>query len=157
MTHNPRKPTPNDVADKLAALIDDPPPTPVTAGIPIPAKPIILHQLQAEMLAAGLSVRMLGTSGKYGRLFDHDASGVPIDLPPGAQAVIAAHVPTPAIDFGPNAEALDRARVQAYITASNTFLGTPNASVTQAMVLAQVQRNTKALLTLIRMARGTNG
>lgn len=55
-------------------------------------KRVDLGQLQTELATAGITANGLGTSGDD--LHTYDSKGVPIDLPAGATAVIAAHVPS---------------------------------------------------------------
>lgn len=56
-------------------------------------KALNLTQLQGELAAAGIAVpRGLGTAEDT--LFTYDAQGLPVDLPAGAAAVVAAHDPT---------------------------------------------------------------
>lgn len=58
-----------------------------------------LPQLTAELAAAGIVVRALGTTGTLlddpggNRVITYDDQGEIIDLPPAAAAVIAAHQP----------------------------------------------------------------
>lgn len=52
---------------------------------------IDLHQLTAELVAAGVSVTALGTVGDD--VFTYDENGEIVDLPSEAQAVLDAHVP----------------------------------------------------------------
>jgi hypothetical protein len=73
-------------------------------------KDVSLVQLQAELIAAGVDVKGLGTTGslKDGTEEVHtfDDAGAPVDLPQAASAVIAAHTPPqppPAPDFGGDA------------------------------------------------------
>ena len=54
-------------------------------------KVVNLGQLQTELAAAGVTVNALGTTGDD--LFTYDKQGVPCELPDGAAAVVAAHVP----------------------------------------------------------------
>lgn len=64
-------------------------------------KRLDLVQLAAEMTAAGLVIRALGTI--VDNLHTYNAQGTPIEPPPGAQAVVDAHVPPPippVPDFG---------------------------------------------------------
>jgi hypothetical protein len=57
-------------------------------------KTVNISQLDAELTAAGVDHRGLGTDGD--RLYTYDEAGVEVDdLPAGAQAVIDAHVPVP--------------------------------------------------------------
>lgn len=53
--------------------------------------PVNLPQLAAELTAAGVAHRSLGTIGD--QLHTYDEAGVPVDLPAGAVAVVAAHTP----------------------------------------------------------------
>lgn len=59
-------------------------------------KVVKLGQLAAELTAAGVLHRGLGTGGD--ELHTYTPDGVPVDLPPAARAVLDAHVPpgTPA-------------------------------------------------------------
>jgi hypothetical protein len=57
-------------------------------------KRVDLVQLAAELTAAGVQNRALGQDGDD--VHSYDASGAYEDLPAGAAAVIAAHVPTAA-------------------------------------------------------------
>lgn len=59
-------------------------------------KQVSLHQLQGELAAAGVTVRGLGVVD--GDLHTYDEDGAVVDVPPGAAAVIAAHVPVPTKD-----------------------------------------------------------
>ena len=59
-------------------------------------KDVRLVQLRAEMLAAGITVPALGTSGDD--LHTYDARGEPKELPASAQAVLDAHAPKIAPD-----------------------------------------------------------
>ena len=53
-------------------------------------KAVELVALEAELAAAGIATNGLGTADD--EIFTYDADGVQIDLPAGAEAVIAAHV-----------------------------------------------------------------
>lgn len=57
-----------------------------------------LLRLQAELAAAGIVVDRLGYEGEV--VFTYDAAGLPIDLPPEAAPVIAAHDPTEIVYAG---------------------------------------------------------
>ena len=64
-------------------------------------KRVDLNQLHAELTAAGVIVPALGTMGD--NLHTYTAQGLVIDVPPGAQAVVNAHVPPPippSVDYG---------------------------------------------------------
>lgn len=74
-------------------------------------KIVNLAQLQAEMGAAGVAATALGQTGP--ELFTYDKSGVPCELPEGAAAVVAAHVP--AVPPDPDTE------LEAAITAATTL------------------------------------
>ena len=52
-----------------------------------------LPALQAELRAAGVAVPALGTNGD--ELHTYSPAGEIIDLPPEAEAVVAAHLPAP--------------------------------------------------------------
>lgn len=74
----------------------------------IVTKPILLHKLQAELLAAGVPIRGLVLAvDVQGRsnVFNSDPLGKWIELPASAQAVIDAHdgTPPPAPDYGTDA------------------------------------------------------
>jgi hypothetical protein len=56
-------------------------------------KQVSLRQLEAELAAAGVTVRGLGIVD--GALHTYDEDGAVIDVPPAAAAIIAAHVPPP--------------------------------------------------------------
>lgn len=58
-------------------------------------KRVELVQLQQEMIAAGVQVSALGTTGDD--LHTYDQNGAAIDVPGGAAVVVAAHVPPLAI------------------------------------------------------------
>lgn len=63
-------------------------------------KEIALAQLRDELAAADVDVDYgLGSTGALETddldVFTYDESGAPVDLPPEAEAVIAAHVPEP--------------------------------------------------------------
>lgn len=59
-------------------------------------KEVRLELLEAEMVAAGVAIRALGTAGD--EVFTYSETGAPKELPLEAQAVIASHVPDPAVD-----------------------------------------------------------
>lgn len=52
-------------------------------------KTVDLEALEIELNAAGIPTRALGTLGD--EIFTYDEQGMPVDLPPGAAAVIEAH------------------------------------------------------------------
>lgn len=55
-----------------------------------------LSQLEVELIAANVEINGLGTTGDPpDEIFTYDEDGAAIDLPPGAAAVLAAHVPQP--------------------------------------------------------------
>lgn len=56
-------------------------------------KAVNLPQLEAELAAADIEVRALGTAGDDLHTYDED--GAAIDLPAEAAAVVAAHEPEP--------------------------------------------------------------
>lgn len=116
-------------------------------------KAVDLLRLKAELQAAGITVPALGIADDD--LHTYDAAGNVVAMPAGTAAVINAHVSPVPLDYGVNAEDLDRTKVQGYITTSNAYLGR-GASNTPAQVRDQVDRNTKALLTLIKLVRGIN-
>jgi hypothetical protein len=60
-------------------------------GISLGGHPVDLPQLQDELAVAGIVVGALGVADDY--VFSYDGDGVPIGLPPGSDAVVAAHVP----------------------------------------------------------------
>jgi hypothetical protein len=64
-------------------------------GIPLNNRPVDLEQLKTELATAGVAVTALGTIGDT--LVTYDASGAPADLPPAANAVVAAHTPSTAL------------------------------------------------------------
>lgn len=63
-------------------------------GIPV-NKTIDLDQLQAELVAAGITVPSLGMGA--GTVFTYNAAGNPIDPPAGTAAVVTAHTPSTAL------------------------------------------------------------
>ena len=126
----------------------------------IPAGKIVdLIKLRTEAIAAGVALpRGLGRFDN--ELHTYTADGQVEDVPASMSPVLTAHdgTPPPPIDYGANAEDLDRSRIQAYITAANTYLGKVTAgTVTAADDRAQNVRNAKAILTVIKLVRGTNG
>lgn len=62
-------------------------------GVDVSGRRLTLERLGQELTAAGIEHRALGVVD--GRLHTYDATGYPVDLPPGAQAVVDAHVPDP--------------------------------------------------------------
>lgn len=62
-------------------------------GLALNGKAINLAQLQHELITAGMSITGLGSDGTD--VFQYDSNGMPADLPNGAAAVLAAHVPEP--------------------------------------------------------------
>jgi hypothetical protein len=120
-----------------------------------------LDTLKDELAAAGLQV-----SGLVSRIDDDgtdvyalDGEGRWVELAETARPVLEAHDGTPPVpvDFGPNAvDLVDAQRVRAYVTASNAYITRGNTN-TAAHVRDQVDRNTQAILTLIKLVRGTNG
>lgn len=59
----------------------------------IGGRDVDLLQLQAELIAADISIRGLGRADD--EVFTYTEDGEPIDLPSGAAAVLAAHEPSP--------------------------------------------------------------
>lgn len=72
-------------------------------------KRVDLPQLQAEFATAGIVAAGLGTTGDD--LHTYDQTGEAIDLPAGAAAVVAAHVPPlPVVGYAGSAEVSARVR-----------------------------------------------
>lgn len=116
-------------------------------------KRVDLVQLRQELAAAGITLGALGTAGDD--LTTYDADGKPQEMPAGAGAVVDAHVPPPATDYGASADVIsDRQKIAAYVTQSKGYLGIPNASKTIADVVQQTNRNTNAILSLIKLLQG---
>lgn len=113
-------------------------------------KRIDLAKLEAELVAAGVSVPALGRSGDD--LHTYDAQGVPVDLPPAAQAVVDAHVP-PAVfvvpDYDDNDDA-DRVGGQLAQAVGNLRQYLTLASPTQAQTTAAVKLTIRLVLLLAR-------
>lgn len=91
-------------------------------GIPLLGKVVDLSQLQAEMLVAGIPA-ILGSDGVT--VFTYDAGGSPAELPGGAVAVLAAHVPSTTLH-------------DALVTALTSSVGVSIAALSQAQRLALV-------------------
>lgn len=60
------------------------------AGIPLNGKAVNLRQLLAELTAAGISVPF--GLGADTNVYTYNSVGVPADLPPGSDVVVAAHI-----------------------------------------------------------------
>lgn len=112
-------------------------------------KRVDLIQLRAEMVAASLTVRGLGINADD--LHTYDASGAEADVPAGAAAVIAAHVP-PAIpdtpDFGSDVPA--PTDIATLVQQGRAYLAL--ASPTTAQTTAAVKGLVKLALFLVRRA-----
>lgn len=94
-------------------------------------KQVSLHQLEAELAAAGVAVRALGVVA--GDLHTYDDDGAVVDVPPGAAAVIAAHVPVPTEDALATA-----ARALKAAATTDTILAVPIKQAIGALVDALV-------------------
>jgi hypothetical protein len=109
-----------------------------------------LNQLEAELIAAGVPIRALGTDRLFTQIFTYDAAGDPVPLPPAAAAILAAHVapPVPAKpNYGNDPADLDRQAAQA-ATQLRAFIA--NATPTNAEVVAQAKLNARIILALMR-------
>lgn len=114
-------------------------------------------RLETEIAALGVTLRGLGFDGA--RVHTYDQGGAILQFTGGDATKVAqamtAHASPVAVDYGADAgNVVDLEQVRSFVQASRTFLG--NATPTNAQVLAQVQRNTRALLALVRIF-GTNG
>lgn len=117
----------------------------------IPAgKAVDLVKLKAEAIAAGVALpRGLGRVGL--ELHTYDAQGVIVEPPAGMTAVLAAHDGTPPAppNYGSDApDIADNATVVQWVADTRAFLAL--SPPTQAQTLAQVQRNARALLAIVR-------
>lgn len=63
---------------------------------------VAIDRLAVELDAASIPHRALGVYG--GQLHTYDENGLPVELPPEAAAIVAAHVPDPAPDYGADAD-----------------------------------------------------
>jgi hypothetical protein len=117
-------------------------------------KRVDYRQLRTEMIAAGLTVpQALGQAGDD--LHTYDANGVIIDVPAGAAAVIAAHVPPPLpvpADMGNAAETEDQARanLQTRVDSLRAFLDQTNNTVTLIQLVQFMKVLTRVVLYLVR-------
>lgn len=112
-----------------------------------------LDRLKAELAQAGVVVPGLGVDGDD--LHTYDANGAAVDVPAGAAAVVAAHVAddvTPPT-YGADAEAFDPATARQVVAAHRAFLA--SGSPTNAEVVQQVRRLTRAQLGMLRLLSGS--
>lgn len=116
-------------------------------------KRIDLPQLEAELTAAGVTHRRLGTVGDD--LHTYTATGGYQDLPAGAGAVIAAHVPPPipaAPDYGADLQTPAEFASQAAVAVTNlrAYINAP--APTAGQTTAVVKLLCRIALVLIRRA-----
>lgn len=120
-------------------------------------KLLALPQLEAEMIAAGVTIRALGTRVINGQtdLHTYDADGAIIDVPAGAAAVVAAHTaPSPPAEpnFGADLPADMPAQIADGVTQLRAYLAlsTPTAAQSTAALKLVI----RALFLLLRFAWG---
>lgn len=119
--------------------------------IDLGGKAVDLVQLAAELTAAGVAHRGLGTAG--GRLYTYDADGAITELPPAAAAVVAAHVPPPPPappDFGADVpqDGAYRSQAAAAVAALRDYLAQPAPTAPQTV--AALKLTIRAVLWLLR-------
>jgi hypothetical protein len=121
-------------------------------------KRVDLPQLQAELIAGGVNVPALGMAGDD--LFTYTPEGDPIDLPPAAAAIIAAHVPPPEPqrpDFGPDVptDGAYLAQASAAVGLLRDYLAAPTPTAAQTVAALKVA--IRALLWLLRRQLTSGG
>lgn len=98
-------------------------------------KPVDLNKLEDELIAAGILVHGLALIGDDLQAVQGD--GTIVDLPPGAQAIINAHVSPPVIpmpDFGSDGTPLDQVAAAVQNLRAYIALGAPTQAQTVAVV-----------------------
>jgi hypothetical protein len=116
-------------------------------------KPIILDKLRAELQAAGIAVDGLVLTDQDGRraVLASDDQGRWAELPAGSDVIVAAHDGTPPTppDYGADAADLNNLTVvRQWVSATRTYIDL--ASPTAAETRAQVERNARAILAILR-------
>jgi hypothetical protein len=109
-------------------------------------RPVALVQLRDELVTAGISVGALGTNGDDLHTYD---GATPIDLPPGARAVIDAHVPAPPPPL-PNYNNEDTTREQLANAVDNLRAYLALASPTNAQTIAAFKLLIRVVLFLCK-------
>lgn len=115
-------------------------------------KRVVLSQLEAELTAAGVAVpHHLGLAGDD--LHTYDAAGAAAELPAGAAAVVAAHVPPPlptSPNYGADLMTDEQAQAQAATLVQNLRQYIGLASPTLAQTNQATQALSKIAIYLIR-------
>lgn len=122
-------------------------------------KAVVLDQLESELMAAGVAIHGLGTSGLLqddnAEIYTYDAGGAVADLPAEAGPVIAAHVvpvpPTPP-DFGTDAPADYSFQLANAVDNLRQYLQA--SSPTQAATVAALKLTIRVLLYVLRRQIG---
>lgn len=111
-------------------------------------KRIDMAKLRNFCIAAGVSLpRGLGSVGDD--VFTYATDGSLTDAPAGVQPIIDAWAPETAVDFGPDEADLDDQYATAVQTL-RTFVGTPNASVTNTLTINTLKMVCRILLKFLR-------
>lgn len=113
-------------------------------------KIVELGQLRTEAVAAGYSVPALGQSGDV--LHTYDGAGSIIDVPPGMQAVVDAHVPAPLpspVNYG--TDDTPREQVADAVTSLRNYLSL--ATPTNAQTIAVIKLIIRVLLFTLKTIR----
>lgn len=110
-------------------------------------KYVNLETLQDEIVTAGHTIRGLGQSGDV--LHTYNIEGSPIDIPPGAYAVVQAHVPPPfppTPDYG--GDGVTRDQFANAVSQLRAFIANPAPTNAQAIANAKLQN--RAILFLAK-------
>lgn len=111
-----------------------------------------LQYLRAELQAAGQPADLLLDGNWIGIVTSSGA----VEPSAAAQAIIANHVPPALVDYGADdGNVVDIEQLRNYVQASRAFLA--NGTPSNADVVAQVKRNTRAILAIIRLVSPHNG
>ncbi len=111
-------------------------------------KRIDMAKLRAACIAGGVSLpRGLGSVGDD--VFTYTTDGSLTDAPAGVQPIIDAWVLESTVDFGTDEADLDEQYATA-IQGLRTFIGTPNASVTNTLSINTIKLICRILLKMLR-------